>query len=179
MLDIGFLIFRSISFFWMHAHAFISLWCDFGNCAKGIGFGWMSEKASDIFPDILFIWCMHLHMSSYPPIWFFHTCTNIRINVLHALRAFYFFYACTSIFLFAQNNEFFVNALRTSAAYISGDYFFKGNEFFVHALLSGIAYFSGDYFFKGKGRPFFYPVESTRPCSSPPLSLVFNRQRKT
>ena len=56
--------------------------------------------------------------------------------------------------------------------------FFKGKEFSVHAHLSGFACFSGGYFFEGKGRPFFYPVESTRPCSSPPLSFVFNRQRK-
>ena len=99
----------------------------------------------------------------------FLSCTNQPAFSMHVLPFFYLH----------KIMSFFVHALRTSIAYISGDYFFKGNEFFVHALLSSIACFSGDYFFKGKGRPFFHPVESTRPCSSPPLSLVFNRQRKT
>ena len=62
------------------------------NVLDGIGFCWMSEEASGVFPDILFILMYAFaFVFIYPTLWFFHACTYIRNSVSHALRAFYYF----------------------------------------------------------------------------------------
>ena len=122
--------------------------------------------------DVCICICLHIHLSDLS----IHGRIFVIMSCMH-FEHFIIFMHVLPFFSLHKMMCFFVHTLRTSFAYTSGNCFFKGSEFFVHALLLALHASLAVIF--SKGRPFFYPVESTRPCSSPPLSLVFSRQRKT